>query len=107
MHCEYIKMSELSLWIDIEQPYCNDEFFKALDLNSNIEIIESKATHSSMGPLEHTQVVSTNLGALTIEQVFEGFEEDCGTTIYSNNADLMKVVFAALKTAGTYNEKNT
>ncbi|WP_157196945.1 hypothetical protein [Marinomonas sp. S3726] len=100
-YCKYIKMSEFSLWIDIEQPYRNDEFLEILSSNSNIEVIDSKIIHSSIGPLEHTQTVITSLGEFTIVQAFEGFEEDCGTTIFSNKADLMKIVFSTLDAAGT------
>ena len=105
MSCEYIRISELYLWITIEQEFSNDDFFNILELSSGIKVVDVNTTHSCMGPLELTQVVSTNMGVFTIERVFEGLIEDCGTAIYSDCKALMELVFLGLKSNIEFNEK--
>ncbi len=107
MTCQYLKLSADFIWINIDQPFSEETFLSVLERHSELKILEKKTAHRSIAPLELNREISTNLGIINIKSVFEGYEEDCGTSISSTSKTLMAHVFSALEKSGTIVEGQT
>lgn len=107
MTCQYLKLNDDFIWINIDQQFSEEKFLSVLERHSELKILDKKTTYSAIGPLELEREISTNLGVINIKSVFEGYEEDCGTSISSTSKTLMANVFSALNKSDTIVEGQT
>lgn len=88
--------SEFSIWIDGEQDFATACFLKDI---SALNINRVETIYQSFGPAESIEKYSTESGDFFINREFD---EHAGTTIYSENVQLMNQLFKLMVSSGNY-----
>jgi len=100
MSIEIVKLQKqkgsFSIWIDESQSFKSSEF-KALLIPLNIK--GEKIVHSSVGPAEYIEEITTNKGVFCLS---EEFDECAGATIYSNDTELMNKILNLMLNSKLY-----
>jgi hypothetical protein len=105
-NCEFLKQENengLTIWIDIDQPFDDSVFFEALKSFGGLEILEKKCVFKSLGPAELIEEITTNQGKFMLSKQFE--DMCSGIDIYSENNELMKLIFNSLSQSSSFCER--
>ena len=100
MSIEIVKLQKqkgsFSIWIDESQSFKSSEF-KALLIPLNIK--SEKIVHSSVGPAEYIEEITTSQGVFCLS---EEFDECAGATVYSNDIELMNKILSLMLNSDLY-----
>jgi hypothetical protein len=100
MSIEIVKLNKqkgrFSIWIDESQSFKSSQFKNLL---SPLNIKSEKIVHSSVGPAEYIEEVTTNEGAFCLS---EEFDEWAGATIYSDDTELMNKILNLMLNSDLY-----
>ncbi|WP_445363540.1 hypothetical protein ACJJIQ_01995 [Microbulbifer sp. ANSA003] len=103
MSIEIVKLEKQEesflIWIDEDQSFKSSQFNALL---SPPGIKGEKIVHSSVGPAEYIEEITTNEGAFFLS---EEFDEWAGATIYSDDTELMNKILSLMLSSGLYHAR--
>ena len=85
-----------TLWMGGDVSFNFDDFFKVI---GSLNVIRIERIHACYGPAEFTDEVHTAQGRFCIHVEIDGY---AGTSIYSDNAELMWTIHGLMKASVLY-----
>jgi hypothetical protein len=104
--CEFVKQDQdgrVTIWIDIDQPFFDSNFFEVIQAHGALEVLEKQCVFLSVGPAEIIEEINTNKGKFSLSKQFE--DMCAGIDIYSDDRTLMLQIADALAHSPLFRER--